>query len=215
MPYFFSRDRWPQAKKPIKIAPDEMNTDLFFEKIRTYHNISEQAELAWKNLLRLNEYKKGDNILDIGQYPKKVSFVINGLLSQNYIGTNGDVIIKYFFPEGRMAASLGAMLANKPSVFYITTLEDTRVLEYDFFEWRKLFDPFPDLALFYIAYNDLHWIIEKEPLEITFRTETAAKRYDDFLQKYPTLEKRLKKHHIASYLGITPTQLSRIFFANK
>src|SRR5690606_33243375 len=99
MPYFFSRDRWPQAKKPIKIAPDEMNTDLFFEKIRTYHNISEQAELAWKNLLRLNEYKKGDNILDIGQYPKKVSFVINGLLSQNYIGTNGDVIIKYFFPE--------------------------------------------------------------------------------------------------------------------
>lgn len=192
-----------------------MNTDLFFQKVRTYHNISEKAELAWKNLLKGKKYRKGDNFIDIGQQPKKVAFVVSGLFSQNYIMDNGDVAIKYFFPEQRIAASLPAMLAGKPSVLYITAIEDTNVLEYDFFEFRKLFNDFPDLALFYIAYNDLHWIIEKEPLEITFRTETAAKRYDDFLQKYPTLEKRLKKHHIASYLGITPTQLSRIFFANK
>lgn len=192
-----------------------MNTSQFFEKVRTYYNISEQAESAWNNLLRENNYKKGENVLNIGQYPKKVSFVVSGLLSQNYVGENGDVVIKYFFSEQRMAAVLSAMLANKPSEFFITALEDTTVFEYDFFEFRKLFDPFPDIARFYIAYNDLHWIIEKEPLEITFRTETAAKRYDDFLQKYPTLAQRIKKHHIASYLGITPTQLSRIFFANK
>lgn len=192
-----------------------MNTSQFFEKIRTYYNISEQAELAWKRLLQQKEYRKGDNVLNIGQHPKKMSFVVSGLLSQHYIGENGDAVIKYFFPEQRIAASLSAMLANKPSEFSITALEDTTVLEYDFFEFRKLFDPFPDLAHFYIAYNDLHWIIEKEPLEITFRTETAAKRYDDFLQKYPTLVQRIKKHHIASYLGITPTQLSRILLTNK
>ena len=192
-----------------------MNTSQFFEKIRTYYNISEQAELAWGRLLQQKEYKKGDNVLNIGQHPKKMSFVVSGLLSQHYIGENGDAVIKYFFPEQRIAASLSAMLANKPSEFSITALEDTTVLEYDFFEFRKLFDPFPDLARFYIAYNDLHWIIEKEPLEITFRTETAAKRYDDFLQKYPTLVQRIKKHHIASYLGITPTQLSRILLTNK
>tara|TARA_R110000796_G_scaffold77584_2_gene173146 strand:- start:643 stop:1221 length:579 start_codon:yes stop_codon:yes gene_type:complete len=192
-----------------------MNTSQFFEKIRTYYNISEQAELAWGRLLQQKEYKKGDNVLNIGQHPKKMSFVVSGLLSQHYIGENGDAVIKYFFPEQRIAASLSAMLANKPSEFSITALEDTTVLEYDFFEFRKLFDPFPDLARFYIAYNDLHWIIEKEPLEITFRTETAAKRYDDFLQKYPTLIQRIKKHHIASYLGITPTQLSRILLTNK
>ncbi|WP_339607704.1 Crp/Fnr family transcriptional regulator [uncultured Roseivirga sp.] len=192
-----------------------MNTSQFFEKIRTYYNISEQAERAWERLLQQKEYKKGDNVLNIGQHPKKMSFVVRGLLSQHYIGENGDAVIKYFFPEQRIAASLSAMLANKPSEFSITALEDTTVLEYDFFEFRKLFDPFPDLARFYIAYNDLHWIIEKEPLEITFRTETAAKRYDDFLQKYPTLVQRIKKHHIASYLGITPTQLSRILLTNK
>ena len=60
-----------------------------------------------------------------------------------------------------------------------------------------------------------HWIVEKEPDEISFRQDTAKTRYDDFVKKYPHLIKRIKKHHIAAYLGITPTQMSRIFFANK
>ena len=192
-----------------------MNTNLFFQKIRTYHNISQQAELAWRNLLQQKKYSKHDNFVTIGQHPKKVGYVIKGLLSQNYINDEGNTVIKYFFPEQRMAASMSAMLAGKPSEFYITAIEDTTVLEYDFFEFKKLFTTYPDLALFYIAYNDLHWIVEKEPLEISMRIETAAKRYDDFLKKYPALVKRLKKHHIASYLGITPTQLSRIFLINK
>jgi CRP-like cAMP-binding protein len=192
-----------------------MNTDLFFQKIRTYYNISVETESAFKNLLRFKKYDKNENFVSLGQQPKKVAFVLNGLFSQNYITEEGNVVIKYFFPEQRLAASLSAMLAGKPSMFYITAIEESTVIEYDFFEFKKLFIQFPDLALFYISYTELHWIIEKEPLEVTFRTETAAKRYDDFLQKYPNLVKRLKKHHIASYLGITPTQLSRIFLTNK
>ena len=192
-----------------------MNTDIFFQKIRTYHSISEQAALAWKSLLQVKKYNKNDNFISLGQHPKKVGFVVKGLFSQNAILEDGSVVIKYFFPEHRFAASLVAMLTNKPSDFYITAIEDTIIIEYDFFEFKKLFHSYPDLALFYIAYNELHWIVEKEPLEIAMRTETSAKRYDDFLKKYPTLVKRLKKHHIASFLGITPTQLSRIFLINK
>ncbi|MBO9729779.1 MAG: Crp/Fnr family transcriptional regulator [Chitinophaga sp.] len=192
-----------------------MNTDLFFQKIKTYHHISEEAQKAWAGLLKYRKYKKGENFVTMGEYPRKVAFVVNGLFSQNFITDEGDIIIKYFFPEQRFAASLSAMLANKPSIFYIEAIEDTSVFEYDFFEFKKLFDQHPDIAQFYIKYNELHWIIDKEPLEVAFRTDTSAKRYDDFLKKYPKLLKRLRKHHIAAYLGITPTQLSRIFFANK
>lgn len=192
-----------------------MNTDLFFQKIRTYHPLSDQAEKAWAGLLSLKKYRKGNSFVAMGEKPRKVAFVINGLFSQNMMTDEGDVVIKYFFPEQRFAASLSAMLANKPSLFYIEAIEDTSVLEYDFFEFKKLTETYPDIAQFYIKYNELHWIIDKEPLEVAFRTETAARRYDDFLKKYPDLLSRLKKHHIASYLGITPTQLSRIFLSNK
>jgi CRP-like cAMP-binding protein len=192
-----------------------MDTDIFFQKIRTYHTLSEEAESAFTNLLQEKKYNKNDVLVSIGQHPRNVYFVTKGLLSQNYIADNGDTVIKYFFPEQRIAASLSAMLAKKPSLFDIVAIENTTVIEYDFSEFKNLVAKYPDIALFYIKYNEQHWIVEKEPLEISFRTDTANKRYDDFLNKYPNLVKRLKKHHIASYLGITPTQLSRIFFGNK
>ncbi len=192
-----------------------MNTDIFFKKIRTYHNISEQAELAWTKLLHQKNYKKGENFITEGQNPKKIAFVAKGLFSQYYTSENGDIVIKYFFPEHRLAASVTAMLTKIPSIFTITAIENSTVLEYDFFEFKNLFAGHSDIASFYIKYIELHWIIEKEPLEISLRADNAKTRYDEFLNKYPSLVKRLKKHHIAAFLGITPTQLSRIFFANK
>jgi CRP-like cAMP-binding protein len=190
-------------------------TGVFFKKIRGYHAISDEAESAWARLLQQKIYKKGENFISEGQKPRKIAFVCKGLFSQFYIADTGDTVIKYFFPEGRLAASVSAMLNNTSSIFTITAIENTAVLEYDFLEFKKLFIPYPDIASFYIKYIELHWIIEKEPLEISLRNDTAKIRYEEFLNKYPNLVKRLKKHHIASFLGITPTQLSRIFFANK
>jgi len=179
------------------IQANEMSTASFFKKIRTYHDISEEAELAWTKLLHEKSYKKGENFINEGQKPRKVAFVVKGLFSQYYTADNGDIIIKYFFPEERLAASVSAMLNHAASIFTITAIENTTVLEYDFFEFKKLLAVYPDIASFYIKYIELHWIIEKEPLEITLRNDTAKTRYDDFLKKYPQLVTRLKKHHIA------------------
>lgn len=51
--------------------------------------------------------------------------------------------------------------------------------------------------------------MKKEPLEIGLKWDTAKIRYIK-LYENQKLYQRLKQHHIASYLGITPTQLSRI-----
>lgn len=192
-----------------------MNTELFFQKIRSYHNISENAEIAWTKLLRLKTYNKGDYFISEGQYPKEIGFVVKGLFSQYYTSDEGDIVIKVFFPELRLAASMVAMLKNAASAYNIVAIEKSIVLAYNFNEFKKLLNEYPDIALFYIKYMEFHWIIEKEPLEISLRHFDAKTRYGEFVEKYPQLIKRLKKHHIASYLGITPTQLSRILFANK
>lgn len=192
-----------------------MDTTDFFQKIRTYGPLSNEAESDWAALLNEKTYDKGDDFLRVGQIPRRVAFVVKGLFAQYYISDNGDTVIKYFFPEGRIAGSIPATLTKSESLFTITALETTDVLEYDYHEFKKLVSRHSDIAGFYIRYLEQHWIIEKEPYEISLRYDAAKIRYDEFLQKYPDLVKRLKKHHIAAFLGITPTQLSRIFFANK
>ena len=192
-----------------------MNSDQFFTTINTYVDLSEVSKKSWQKLLREEFYKKGTYFVELGQIPTKVGFVRDGLFSQSYISESGDTTIKYFFPEGRFAASVGAMLTGTPSTFSIVALEDTKVLSYSFRDFKKLTAQYGDIASFYIHYMERHWIIEKEPLEISFRHDTASKRYKDFLAACPGLAKRLKKHQIASYLGITPTQLSRLLVSNR
>jgi hypothetical protein len=50
----------------------------------------------------------------------------------------------------------------------------------------------------------------KEAREREFLLFDAKARYRSFLSTYPGLEKRVKQHLIASYLGITPVALSRV-----
>lgn len=184
--------------------------EQLWKKLGTYGNLSEESKLAWESILHERSYDKNDFFLQEGQVPRTVAFVTKGLFSQYFSAENGDTIIKRFFPENYFVASTSALLLNAPSMFTIKALEPSVVIEYSFSEFKKLTQKFPEIAGFYIRYMELHWIIEKEPLEISFRYDTAKTRYLNFLHSYPKLESRLKQHEIAAYLGVTPTQLSRI-----
>ena len=187
-----------------------MNTEAFFAKIRSYADISAKAELAWSSLLRPRRYSKDEAFIRAGDVPTTCAYVVEGLLCQHYVGPDGDLIIKYFFPENRIAASVSATLLSEPSLFTITAIEDSIVLEYEFAAFKSLVSDFPDIAAFYIRYMERHWIIEKEPGEIAFRHDDAMRRYVDFIRREPELHRRLKQHHIAAWLGITPESLSRL-----
>ncbi|MCF0069288.1 Crp/Fnr family transcriptional regulator [Dyadobacter sp. CY261] len=179
-------------------------------KLSAYGMLSEETMADLAQLLRPHFYARGDYFLREGQTPRNIAFIVKGLFSQYYASPDGDMVIKKFFPENHFAGSVPALLTHSPSIFAIRALEHTETLEYNFYDFKALTEKHRDLAAFYIRYMELHWIIEKEPLEISFRHDNAKKRYLNFLKEYPNLEPRLKQHEIASYLGITPTQLSRI-----
>ncbi|MGN6317980.1 Crp/Fnr family transcriptional regulator [Trinickia sp.] len=187
-----------------------MDTKAFFTMVRTYSDISEEAERAWASLLQPRQYRKDESFIVAGQTPTRLAFVLEGLFFQHHVGPEGDMVIKYFFREGRVAGSVSATLLGKPSQFTITAIEDSHVLEYEFAAFRSLTTTFPDIAEVYMRYMERHWIIEKEPVEIAFRRDSAMKRYRDFINSEPDLHRRLKQHHIAAWLGITPESLSRL-----
>jgi CRP-like cAMP-binding protein len=187
-----------------------MSHDQFFRIIAKYAPLSNAARRDWGLLLQKQAYRRGSNLIAGGDVPHKAAFVLKGLFAQSYTALDGSVVIKYFFPEDRIAASVSATLLQKPSLFTITALENSTVLEYNFADFRKLVGKHGDIAAFYIRYMEQHWIVEKEPQEISLRHDTAAVRYANFLQGAPELAQRLKQHHIAAWLGISPESLSRL-----
>lgn len=182
----------------------------FWKYINSYTPISAAAQEAWQLLLKEKKLAKQAYLLMEGSIPKNISFVKKGLFSYFYTDPNGTTVIKKFFPEQTLVASTSAMLLGQASKFTIQALEETEIISYPFDQFRQLTIQFPDISRFYIHYLEKHWVIEKEIGEISLKYETAGQRYADLKKNQPELLERLKLHHIASYLGVTPTQLSRI-----
>jgi len=96
------------------------------------------------------------------------------------------------------------------SNFTLETLEETILINLNYKKYRQLIELNIDLKNFYIAYLENNWIIEKEQREVSLVMENATERYLKLLEKHPNIDQRIQKLHLASHLGITPTQLSRI-----
>ena len=184
--------------------------DTFIEEVKKYYNLSDEAMQAFCSITKEREIKKGEFFIHQGQIPRTTFFIQKGLMSIYNIAENGDTIIKKFFYEKSFVSVPASYITQTPSLFSIEALEDTYILEYSSDSYYDLIKRFHDMAFFHINYIELNWIVAKEPLEISLKYRTAKSRYFDFLDEYKPILPRLKQHQIASFLGITPTQLSRI-----
>ncbi len=141
---------------------------------------------------------------------KNIYFICKGAVSIYYLYGEGKKYNKNLLFENDFPAAASSYLQNIPSNLTIETLEDSILICWNYDKLKQLMSKYEDLKDAYIAYLERSWIVEKEKRELSFATESADKRYLDLLKKYPNIEERIPLHHIASHLGITPTQLSRI-----
>lgn len=186
-----------------------MNTSEFLKQINQYHPLSDETIKALLNICTEKKYHKNELLLESGSMARYYYFIKSGLIGYYTADEQGDHIYKIFFEENSFVASTAAIIKNEPSEFNIIALEDCSVLRYPVQAYRELLAQYHDLALFQIHYLEQNWVVKKEPLEVSLKYETAKQRYLQLLEN-KSLHNRLKQHQIASYLGITPTQLSRI-----
>lgn len=126
------------------------------------------------------------------------------------IDADGNEFNKNFFAEGRFPGSMSALLNNQPSFLAIEAMEACEVIEINFTKFRAALFSDPEIMTLHIHYLEKHWLLEKEPKEMGYLQHEARERYLAFLTSYQDILPRVPQFHIASYLGITPTQLSRI-----
>jgi len=88
-------------------------------------------------------------------------------------------------------------------------LTDTELLCINYDKLFRLFEEYKEL-------NELsqkmimYYVSLKQKRELSLLSKKGLERYKDFCVEYPTLENEIAHYYIASYLGMTPTQLSRI-----
>ncbi len=182
-------------------------------KIRLRKSIDEIHQLGnkcWSEvepLIYIKELNKNEHFSKEGQLTTDLGFIHSGILRIYYLNDRGEEWNKHFLQENDFVAS--SISPEKKSITNIQALTQTIILCIPYSEFASLSTKYEEINLF-IQKLTFSYLEKKQDREIRLLSEKAINNYLAFKKVYPDLENKIQHYHIASYLGITPTQLSRI-----
>jgi len=151
---------------------------------------------------------KGKILLRDGQTCNKIYFVIKGCLRLYYISNDIETTVWFSF-ENNSAIELSSFLSGMSSEYYLEAIEDSEILTLHKIELTDLYRNHPSLErTFRIFWENVIPILLKRFTAL--QKDSAETRYLDLLKKHPEFLQRIPQKYLASYIGITPTSLSRI-----
>ncbi|MGB2129038.1 MAG: Crp/Fnr family transcriptional regulator [Flavicella sp.] len=198
-----------------KITIDTMgiqhqHTSFVSKVINRYCEVSDRAIAQLFSIANIQELKKGSILLEAGKISKQLSILYRGTIVSSFENAEGQIYHKNIFSEKDFVGSMVSAMTQKPSEFSLTVIEDAVLVNFDYVPYRNLINTDAELKNFYIAYLEKNWVLDKEKRELDIILKDAEERYLDFIKCKPGIETRIPLRYIASHLGITPTQLSRI-----
>ncbi|HIP48437.1 MAG TPA: Crp/Fnr family transcriptional regulator [Lutibacter sp.] len=106
-------------------------------------------------------------------------------------------------------ASLSALIQNKKANLALECLTDCTLIEVNWESFMELAKTNPEIGIFYRKVLEERFV-RFELSNIQLATMTATERYVELRKRCPDIEKQVSQLNIASFIGITPVQLSRI-----
>lgn len=153
--------------------------------------------------------QKHDFLLRAGTVSDDYFFLDTGLLRAFAYDTAGHDITTGFYSPGEVVFEVASFFQRTSSLECVQALTDCAGWRLSFAQLNGLFHARPEFREFGRAVLVRGFAALKTRMLATI-TEPAAARYEHLLQTSPDLARHAPLKHIASYLGITDTSLSRI-----
>jgi len=183
-----------------------MHTNL--EKFITkYVNLSEAELEDITNKFKSKLVKKNDYLLRQGDTCKDLVFVQKGCLRLYYLKDDIEVSVWFAF-EQSSAIEIYSFISENPSGYFLQAIEDSEVLCLSKSALNKLYQNQPKMQeMMRNFWEDV--ILNLINRFTALQKDSAEKRYLDLLNK-PSYLETIPQKYLASFIGVTPTSLSRI-----
>ena len=160
---------------------------------------------------RCNEvtFEKNDYLLKEGQVEKKYWFLESGFLRSYIIDTEGNDITFNLYASGDVVIDYPSIFFFAPTRENIQALTDCVCWEIDVDSFQELFGSVPNYREQQKGLLVGSYFALKEH-SISLIADQAKDRYLKLLKEKPHIIQNVSLKHIATFLGITDTSLSRI-----
>ncbi|MEM9894994.1 MAG: Crp/Fnr family transcriptional regulator [Bacteroidota bacterium] len=167
----------------------------------------EELELIF-NQFSERVFRKNEFLIEIGRTSSFYYFLEEGFLRSYTIDLDGnDITSKFFIPKD-IVIDWHSYFLKKPSGEPIQALTKGRCWKIKFSDFMKLFhiEAFREVGRTRLVQN----YFELKNHSISVVADHAKDRYLNLLDEKPELVQNVPLKHLATYLGITDTSLSRI-----
>lgn len=160
-----------------------------------------------KSIHEIEKLKQGDFFLKLGKPCKKIGQLIKGVLRGFVYDNEGNEITTHFYQEGAMI--IGSYIPNVNTTMAIQALEDSEISVANYSDVMSLVNKNQEITeIINREFQNLNKQLQSRLVSLL--NLSALEKYELFLKEYPGLLNRIPHYYIAQYLGITPTQLSRV-----
>ncbi|MFY0631508.1 MAG: Crp/Fnr family transcriptional regulator [Flavobacteriaceae bacterium] len=173
------------------------------------HPLSEESKKEFSKILEVQNFKKKTVIAELGEVPSHFYILKSGIVRSYIADEKGKEFTRSLYTSITAVGAFSALIKQEPSNIIYECLTDCELYAGDFNKFKKLVSENTDLAILYSKVLELLFVkMEKRILELSMLD--AKQRYLKLKRRIPKIENLIPQYHIASYLNITPVQLSRI-----
>ncbi len=184
---------------------------MYSELHQLFNKVTEIPADDWEYFalgLQHKRYAKGAYFLKQGKVSGQIAFVTKGVF-RLYTATEKKELNYNFFAEGQFAVDYESFLKGRAGTFSIQALEDCEVYVFSKVHLLEQYSSSHAWERFGRLAGEQAFLKSRERLkELLYLS--AEERYLQFMKQYKNLYNRLPLYHIASYLGLDVTSLSRI-----
>ena len=181
----------------------------FLDFVNTVYPLPEDILMKLVKLCKVTKYAEGDYLCEFHKVNDKIFFVNDGVV-RTYMKSKGNTDInKSISVVGNIATSLESAIRRIPSDIACQALTDVEVIEASYTDFRKLQSESLEFSNFMFRVLELEYL-RLEQQTASLLSKDATERYLELREKIPSIDNLIPQFQIASHLGITPIQLSRI-----
>jgi CRP-like cAMP-binding protein len=175
--------------------------------IRDYVHLSDEDLDFVVSKFKSRNVSKNDFVLREGETCKDLIFVQSGCLRLFYIHQGIEVSV-WFALQNSSAIEIYSFISETPTNNYLQAIEDTEILYLPKTELDKLYISHPIMQeMMRKFWEDV--ILNLLERFTALQRDSAEQRYLDLMNK-PELLQTIPQKYLASFIGVTPTSLSRI-----
>ncbi|HWV74588.1 MAG TPA: Crp/Fnr family transcriptional regulator [Pseudosphingobacterium sp.] len=155
-------------------------------------------------------FKKGQQLINVGDDVDCEYFVLNGCLKTFFVNDDQKMHILQFAMQTWWASDYNALYNNEKASVNIDCVADAETLCLQSDDREKVCKEIREVETF-LRWRSNKGYIGLQKRILSLLNNDARSRYEELMHQYPELYNLVPKHLIAAYLGVSRETLSRLY----